>query len=151
MIEAPAAPMLQPEHHAGEPGAPGLEAPARFAASQALRLPAPYERAGLTRAERLVLRALFDQAGHVVTYVDLHAQWKPRGFLSGGHDDPEKGRRNAVRQMMARLRNKLRAGGLPAQRIETASGLGYRWAGEAPMDAPADAPADAPVDAQAED
>jgi hypothetical protein len=144
-VAADAAPgaAAAPATHGGEPGAPGLdmpglEAPARFAASLALRLPGPYERAGFTRAERLVLRALFDQAGHVVTYVDLHAQWKPRGFLSGGHDDPEKGRRNAVRQMMARLRNKLRAGGLPAQRIETAAGLGYRWAGEAPMDAPAE-------------
>lgn len=74
---------------------------------------------GLSASERLVLRALLDQPGRVMSRGELLQR---TGLAQLGHQP------NAVDLAVSRLRRKLPQWGLQAQGIQTLRGQGYVWA-----------------------
>ncbi len=101
--------------------APGASAPPREAAllRDWLRQALEAGQWGLSASERLVLRALLDQPGRVMSRGDLLQR---TGLAQLGHQP------NVVDLAVSRLRRKLPQWGLQAQGIQTLRGQGYVWA-----------------------
>jgi two-component system OmpR family response regulator len=76
---------------------------------------------GLSASERLVLRALLDQPGRVMSRGELMAR---TGLSAAGRH------LNVVDLSVSRLRAKLQGSGIQGQGIRTLRGQGYVWAVE---------------------